>query len=219
MKTLTLIDNYNGRLQRPLGSGFGATTTADEAMAGINLRGKVAIVTGGYAGIGLETVRTLVKAGAEVWVPARDIAKASKNIDMPGVVVKLDTVGTDTITVSGTLQVLGSATSKVIFQREDASGVWDGIDGQRHRHRCDRSRHPRAGRNPAHATLVRRPVVAAPYFAACAWAASSRRSTSATTWMSGEFVLWVSQALLTPPQPTSTTRTGDKLAGESLMWE
>lgn len=88
MKTLTLTDNYNGRLQQPLRSGFTATSTAAEVIEGIDLRGKVAIVTGGYAGIGLETVRTLVKAGAEVWLPARDTAKAQRNIDIPGVVVK-----------------------------------------------------------------------------------------------------------------------------------
>ncbi|MEU4149444.1 SDR family NAD(P)-dependent oxidoreductase [Streptomyces sp. NPDC026659] len=57
--------------QHKIGSGFGADTTADEVLRGIDLTGKLAIVTGGYSGIGLETTRALVKAGAEVVVPAR----------------------------------------------------------------------------------------------------------------------------------------------------
>ncbi len=45
--------------QKPLISGFGPRTTAEEALAGRDLRGKVAIVTGGHAGLGLETTRVL----------------------------------------------------------------------------------------------------------------------------------------------------------------
>ena len=47
----------------------------------IDLEGKTAIVTGGYAGIGLETVKALTAAGAKVIVPARDINKAIKNLE------------------------------------------------------------------------------------------------------------------------------------------
>jgi NAD(P)-dependent dehydrogenase (short-subunit alcohol dehydrogenase family) len=65
-------------LQAPIGSGFGAATTAAEVIRGLDLRGKLAVVTGGYAGIGLETVRALCSAGANVIVPARDRAKAEK---------------------------------------------------------------------------------------------------------------------------------------------
>jgi NAD(P)-dependent dehydrogenase (short-subunit alcohol dehydrogenase family) len=57
--------------QHKIGSGFGATTTAAEAVAGVDLTGKLAVVTGGYSGIGLETTRALVGAGAHVVVPAR----------------------------------------------------------------------------------------------------------------------------------------------------
>jgi NAD(P)-dependent dehydrogenase (short-subunit alcohol dehydrogenase family) len=73
-------NNYNGALQQPIGSGFNAASTTNDVIAGINLTGKTAIVTGGYAGIGLETVKTLVQAGATVIVPARDIEKARKNL-------------------------------------------------------------------------------------------------------------------------------------------
>ena len=62
--------------QAPIGSGFGAASTAAEVIAGRNLTGKTAVVTGGYSGIGLETVRSLRSAGAKVVVPARDMAKA-----------------------------------------------------------------------------------------------------------------------------------------------
>lgn len=66
--------------QRPINSGFNAQSTAEEVISGINLSGKTAIVTGGYAGIGLETVKTLTEAGASVIVPARDLEKAGKNL-------------------------------------------------------------------------------------------------------------------------------------------
>jgi len=80
MKTVLEIDNYNGVLQNPIGSGFDATSTAKDVIKGIDLTGKVAIVTGGNAGIGLETTRVLVGAGAKVIVPARDVEKAKKNL-------------------------------------------------------------------------------------------------------------------------------------------
>ena len=73
-------DNYNGALQQPIGSGFNAASTAADVIKGVDLSGKTAIVTGGYAGIGLETVKVLAAAGATVIVPARDNGKAAKNL-------------------------------------------------------------------------------------------------------------------------------------------
>ncbi|WP_316828479.1 SDR family NAD(P)-dependent oxidoreductase [Pedobacter miscanthi] len=73
-------NNYNGALQQPIGSGFNATSTTTDVIKGIHLKGKTAIITGGYAGIGLETTKTLIEAGATVVVPARDIEKARKNL-------------------------------------------------------------------------------------------------------------------------------------------
>jgi NAD(P)-dependent dehydrogenase (short-subunit alcohol dehydrogenase family) len=57
--------------QHKINSGFGYRSTPAEVLAGIDLTGRVAIVTGGYSGLGLETVRGLAAAGAQVVVPAR----------------------------------------------------------------------------------------------------------------------------------------------------
>ncbi|MDX3112049.1 MULTISPECIES: SDR family NAD(P)-dependent oxidoreductase [Streptomyces] len=57
--------------QHKIGSGFDAHSTADDVLAGIDLSGQLAIVTGGYSGLGLETTRSLTRAGARVVVPAR----------------------------------------------------------------------------------------------------------------------------------------------------
>ncbi len=73
-------NNYNGVLQQPINSGFNARSTASDVIRGIDLTGKIAIVTGGNAGIGLETTKVLAAAGATVIVPARDTEKAKKNL-------------------------------------------------------------------------------------------------------------------------------------------
>jgi NAD(P)-dependent dehydrogenase (short-subunit alcohol dehydrogenase family) len=69
-------------------SPFGAFTDARDVVAGHDLTGKVAIVTGGATGIGVETARALAEAGAEVVIAVRkpdlaetavaDIAKTAK---------------------------------------------------------------------------------------------------------------------------------------------
>ncbi|MES2458694.1 MAG: SDR family NAD(P)-dependent oxidoreductase [Bacteroidota bacterium] len=73
-------NNYNGALQHPLHSGFDAASTTNDVIKGIELTGKIAIVTGGYAGIGLETVKALASAGATIIVPARNVEKAKKSL-------------------------------------------------------------------------------------------------------------------------------------------
>src|SRR5882762_10882604 len=62
--------------QAPIHSGFGAQTTAREVIGNRRLDGLTAVVTGGYAGVGLETTRALSAAGATVIVPARTLDKA-----------------------------------------------------------------------------------------------------------------------------------------------
>lgn len=94
-------NNYQGALQKLINSGFNAKSTTEEVIKGIDLSGKTAIVTGGNTGIGLETVKTLSKAGATVIVPARDIEKAKRNLaGIPNVELeKLDLAIPDSIDV------------------------------------------------------------------------------------------------------------------------
>ncbi len=55
---------------------FGATSTTEDVLAGVNLRGKRILVTGVSAGLGIETARALAAHGAQVVGAARDLAKA-----------------------------------------------------------------------------------------------------------------------------------------------
>lgn len=72
--------------QKPIKSGYGMRTEAREALGRRDLTGKVAIVTGGYSGLGLETTKALAAAGAIVIVPARSAEKAQKAlVDIPNV--------------------------------------------------------------------------------------------------------------------------------------
>ena len=57
---------------------FGSESTAAEVVAGVDLTGKRAIVTGGASGIGVETARALAGAGAEVTLAVRDIAAGER---------------------------------------------------------------------------------------------------------------------------------------------
>ncbi len=66
--------------QTPLGSGFIPKSEPDQILAGVDLDGATAVVTGGYSGIGLETTKALAAAGAKVIVPVRTPAKAEENL-------------------------------------------------------------------------------------------------------------------------------------------
>ncbi len=80
--------------QHPLGTPFTPASTADEVLAGIDLTGRNAIVTGGHAGIGLEVTRALCRAGASVTVGAREpVAAAAALAAVPGAIVaRLDLI-------------------------------------------------------------------------------------------------------------------------------
>jgi NAD(P)-dependent dehydrogenase (short-subunit alcohol dehydrogenase family) len=67
--------------QHKIESGFNAQSTAKELLQGLDLTGKLAIVTGGYSGIGLETTKALMAAGAHVVVPARRPEAAVSALD------------------------------------------------------------------------------------------------------------------------------------------
>lgn len=101
--------------QTPLGSPFGYRSTAREVVEGVDLGGKRVVVTGGYSGIGTETVRALAGAGASVIVGARRTSQAEEvlsEIDGAIEVVPLD---------------LADPTSIDEFADEIASR-WDRID-------------------------------------------------------------------------------------------
>src|SRR6202161_4612657 len=55
---------------------FGATSTTEEVLSGVNLQGKRILVTGVSAGLGIETARSLAAHGADVVGAARDLKKA-----------------------------------------------------------------------------------------------------------------------------------------------
>lgn len=59
-----------------MSNSFGATSTTDDVLAGVDLTGKRVLVTGVSAGLGVETARVLAAHGADVVGAARDLAKA-----------------------------------------------------------------------------------------------------------------------------------------------
>ncbi len=79
--------------QTPTKSGFHSKTNASEITNGIDLNEKIAIVTGGYSGIGLETTRELVAKGAKVIIPAKRTEVAVQNLE--GIVSKENIVEMD----------------------------------------------------------------------------------------------------------------------------
>ncbi|WP_454689853.1 SDR family NAD(P)-dependent oxidoreductase [Achromobacter aloeverae] len=85
--------------QTPLKSGFGFHSTAADVLAGVDLSGKFAIVTGGHSGLGLETTKALASAGAHVRVLARNPEAARKALEgVPGVEVdRLDLADQDSV--------------------------------------------------------------------------------------------------------------------------
>jgi len=59
---------------------FGATSTTDNVLSGVDLRGNRILVSGVSAGLGVETARSLAARGASVIGTARDLEKAKRAI-------------------------------------------------------------------------------------------------------------------------------------------
>ena len=89
--------------QQPLPSGFGRESTPTDVLGDVDLSGKLAVVTGGYSGLGLETTRALAGAGADVVVPARRPEHAAEVLadldESPGAVTvaELDLADLDSV--------------------------------------------------------------------------------------------------------------------------
>jgi NAD(P)-dependent dehydrogenase (short-subunit alcohol dehydrogenase family) len=66
--------------QIPIDSGFGPEHTAADVICGIDLTGQIAIITGGYSGIGLETTKAFLSAGATVLVAVLTPEKAAAKL-------------------------------------------------------------------------------------------------------------------------------------------
>ncbi len=66
--------------QAPIQSPYGHFTKSMEVVQNVDLSGEIAVVTGGYTGIGLWTTKALVKVGAHVIVLARDVKRARHNL-------------------------------------------------------------------------------------------------------------------------------------------
>ena len=79
--------------QKPINSGFNNKSEPKDILKNIDLHNKVAIVTGGYSGIGLETTKALVAAGANVIIPAKRPEIANQNLN--GVVSETNIIKMD----------------------------------------------------------------------------------------------------------------------------
>ena len=73
-----MTDNSVNHAPNLIQTPFGFDSTAAEVIAGIDLSGRRAIVTGGSSGIGVETARALAGAGAEITLAVRDAAAGER---------------------------------------------------------------------------------------------------------------------------------------------
>jgi NAD(P)-dependent dehydrogenase (short-subunit alcohol dehydrogenase family) len=75
-----------GQQEAKMAQHFGATSTTDDVLAGIDLAGKRVLVTGVSAGLGVETARALAAHGAEIIGTVRDVEKGQRaTAGIPGI--------------------------------------------------------------------------------------------------------------------------------------
>ncbi|MFW2349815.1 oxidoreductase [Qipengyuania sp.] len=100
--------------QTPIDSPFGYRSTAREVVEDIDLSGKTVVVTGGYSGIGTETVRAMAGAGARIIVGARRPDQAHDVLDgMDGDITILPLDLSDPASIDGFAGAIGGATDAI----------------------------------------------------------------------------------------------------------
>ncbi|MEV5323171.1 SDR family NAD(P)-dependent oxidoreductase [Nonomuraea sp. N2-4H] len=101
---------------------FTARSTAAEVLEGVDLTGRRMIVTGGASGIGLETVRALRGAGADVTVATRNPAAGERRLDLSD----LGSVRAFAASWSGPLHVIvANAGVMALPTRQVAANGWE----------------------------------------------------------------------------------------------
>jgi len=77
-------------IQSLVQSGFNQSSTARDVIADLDLTGKIAIITGGHSGLGLESTKALAAAGANVIAGARNVTNAENILlNIPNVIVNM----------------------------------------------------------------------------------------------------------------------------------
>ncbi len=108
--------------QAPIDSPFGHRSTAAEVIAGIDLTGKVALVTGGYSGLGTETVRALARAGAHVIIGARRPEAAASDLEgIDGKLTILQLDLSDPASIDAFAEAVAGITNQLHIQIDNAA--------------------------------------------------------------------------------------------------
>lgn len=114
---------------------FGATSTANDVLAGCNLHGKRVLVTGVSSGVGVETARALVEHRADVVGTARDLDKAATALKLAGCGDALEVVELDLASLSSvrgcadSLLTSGKPFDAITANAGAASGTSQGTSG------------------------------------------------------------------------------------------
>lgn len=108
-------------------SPFTATSTAAEVLDGVDLHGRLAVVTGASSGIGLETARALAGAGAHVVMAVRDMAAGRRAAE--DIAMKTPAQGAATSVLAAASPLLSGVGGLYLEDCQEAEAVPEIIDG------------------------------------------------------------------------------------------